>query len=172
MCPMGGARLSVGPPMRGELMRDFVLTSARGQRVQLSDYRARQNLVVVLAGHDRYELLRELGRRQMALRGEQANVLAVVAGTQADAARIKQEAQVPFAVLADPDGQVHASLGAVKNGQPAPALYVTDRFGEVFAGFRTAEGKTLPNADEVVEWLVFVNEQCEECNPPEWPAVG
>jgi peroxiredoxin len=172
MCPMGGARLSAGPPKRGELMHDFVLTSARGERVQLSDYRGRQNLVLILAGHGELGLLKDLAQRQRALRSEQAQALAVVAGTKADAARIQQETQAPFAVLADPDGQVHASMGAIKNGEPAPALYTTDRFGEVFAAFRMAEGRSLPDAEDILDWLGFVNSQCEECNPPEWPAVG
>ncbi len=172
MSPMGGARLSAGPPKRGELMHDFVLTSAGGDRVQLSQYRGRDNLVLILATDHEHKLLCDLAARGGAFRSEQARVLAIIAGAEADAARVQRETGVPFPVLADSDGRVHSSLGAMRNGAPAAALYVTDRFGEVFAAFRTAEGKALPDADDIVDWLGFVNRQCEECNPPEWPAVG
>jgi hypothetical protein len=37
-------------PSKGYLLRDFVLTSATGSSIQLSDYRGRSNLVVIFAG--------------------------------------------------------------------------------------------------------------------------
>ncbi len=168
---MGGARLSTGPPKRGELMHDFVLPSARGERIQLSRYRGRKHLVLVLGGRRERGLLKDLARRQDALHAEQAQVLASITGTPAQAAQIKTEDELPFPVLADADAGIHRSLGAIGvDGQTAPALYVTDRFGEVFAAFRTSEGQSLPDADDILDWLEFVNQQCEECFPPEWPA--
>jgi len=47
---------------------------------------------------------------------------------------------------------------------------ITDRFGEVFAVYRAAEGQAMPSVREIVEWLSFINSQCPECSPPEWPA--
>ncbi len=157
---MSGAQLSEGLPKRGQLMRDFVLSSASGERVQLSEYRGKKNLVAVVAGRQLPHLLHDLADRQDALRDEQAQVLIVVFSSPA-------EVSSPFTLLCDPDGVVHAHMGATTD---APALYITDRFGEVFAAFRTAEGDTLPSASEVLDWLGFVNRQCEECYPPEWPA--
>ncbi len=157
----GGAQLSEGPPRRGQLMRDFVLASATGERVSLSDYRGKKNLVVVFTGHERLLLLQQLAAQQNELSNEQAQVLVVLLGEISDL-------HLPFAVVGDADGTVHAAVGAAAD---APALYITDRFGEVFAAFRTAEGKALPSAAEVLDWLDFVNQQCEECFPPEWPAA-
>ncbi len=168
---MGGARLSAGPPHRGELMHDFVLPSARGEPIQLSRYRGRKPLVLVLAGGKERALLRALAQRENGLRSEQAQVLAVVAGAPEQAAHIKAGGELPFPVLADADGQVHRTLGAVTaHGEPAPALFVTDRFGEVFAAFHVGKGQSLPDADDILDWVAFVNRQCEECFPPEWPA--
>jgi hypothetical protein len=28
----------------------------------------------------------------------------------------------------------------------------------------------LPDAKEILDWLVFINVQCPECRVPEWPA--
>ena len=42
------------------------------------------------------------------------------------------------------------------------AIYVIDRFDEVFAVYRAAEGQAMPSAWEIVEWLSFINSQCPE----------
>ena len=73
----------------------------------------------------------------------------------ARAARVKQETNLPFPLLVDEDGRIHRPAGAVdKYGHPATAIYITDRFVEVFAVYRAAEGQTMPCACEIVEWLV------------------
>jgi hypothetical protein len=61
-------------------------------------------------------------------------------------------------------------MGALDaSGLPAMAVYITDRFGEVFAVFRESEKQAMPSVEEILGWLEFVNSQCPECSPPEWP---
>jgi hypothetical protein len=73
--------------------------------------------------------------------------------------------------LVDEDGRIHRPAGAAdKEDHPATAIYITDRFGEVFAVYRAAEGQAIPSVREIVEWLSFINSHCPECGPPEWPA--
>ena len=80
---------------------------------------------------------------------------------------LAQEANLPFPLLVDEDGRIHRSAGAAdKSGHPAIAIYITDRFGEVFAVYRAAEGQTMPSAQEIIKWLTFINIQCPEC----WPS--
>lgn len=163
-----------GYPVRGQVLRDFALPSAAGKQVQLSDCRGRANLVVVLAGargsRPRLELLRQLASRHAAILEQETQVMAVLCCPREQAQAIKARAQLPFIVLADSDGAVHRSLGAFDHsGLPRLAVYVTDRYGEVFAAWRTATGDASPTAQEILEWLEFVNRQCPECFPPEWP---
>jgi hypothetical protein len=69
--------------------------------------------------------------------------------------------------------QVHKSVGALgPRAVPAAALYVTHRFLEVFAGWHTGEGDSLPSASEVISWLDYINRQCPECTQAEWPRDG
>jgi peroxiredoxin len=73
-------------------------------------------------------------------------------------------------VLSDGDGRIHREVGASdEQGHAAAAAYVIDRYGEIFAIYRTRDGQALPNAAEILNWLEFVNSQCPECEPPEWP---
>jgi len=132
-------------------------------------------LVLVFAGggdsSPDLKMLAEIAADYARLVDEQTQVLAVMQCTQAKAARIKEEANLPFPLLIDENGRVHRLAGAADNhGHPATASYITDRFGEVFGVYRAAEGHTMPNLQEVVSWLAFINSQCPECSPQEWPA--
>ena len=159
---------------KGQLIRDFTLTSTQGHPISLSDYRGRSNLVLVFAGggdsSPDLKILAEIAADYGRFIDEQTQVLAVMQCTPAKAARIKEEANLPFPLLVDEDGRIHRHTGAADNyGQPATAIYITDRFGEVFAVYRAAEGQTMPDVREIVTWLAFINSQCPECGPPEWP---
>ena len=71
----------------------------------------------------------------------------------------------------DAGGSIHRAVGATDaTGRPAPAVFVTDRFREIFAAYLPARGPGLPDVKEILEWLVFINIQCPECGVPEWAA--
>ncbi len=40
----------------------------------------------------------------------------------------------------------------------------------ICATYLPAHGSALPRANEILDWLVFINVQCPECGVPEWPA--
>jgi len=159
-------------PVKGQLIRDFELTSAEGRKVSVSDYKGRLNLVLVFAdGRPRsLEFLAGVAQGYNEIRDEQAEVLAILQSTSEKAARIKDRARAKFPVLVDRDGRIHRFMGAEdRRGQPEMAVCVTDRFGEVFATFRESQNQALPTVQEILGWLTFVNSQCPECSPPEWP---
>ncbi len=159
-------------PSRGYRLRDFSLPSLDGKQVGSSGFRGRSNLVLLFAGRaeSKFPLLSEISMRYSELAEEDAKAVAIVQDTREAASQLAQALHLPFSVLVDHDGRVHREFGAADSeGRPAPALYVTDRYGEVFGAFRTAAGQPLPAFDEVLNWLEFVNSQCPECEPPEWP---
>lgn len=74
-------------------------------------------------------------------------------------------------MLADEDGRIHHEVGASdQQGRSAAAIYVIDRYGEVFAIYRTSDGQDCPTSIEILKRLKFINSQCPECELPEWPA--
>ena len=168
----GSASASVQYPRRGYRLRDFTLPSVDGKQVRPSDYRGRSNLVVIFAGagETTSPLLAEMGQQYSQFIGEEAQVLAIVHGTRDAAERGAQKLALPFPVQIDQDGHVHREFGAADGeGRPMPAIYITDRYGEVFGSYRTGIGQVLPGLNEILSWLEFVNSQCPECEPPEWP---
>jgi peroxiredoxin Q/BCP len=162
-------------PAKGQLIRDFTLNSTLGEPISLSDYRGRSNLVLVFAGggdnSPDLKILAEIATDYARFLDEQAQVLAIMQCSREKAARIKKQSNLIFPLLVDEDGRIHRSAGAADNcGHPATAICITDRFGEVFAVYRAAEGQKMPDLQEIVTWLAFINSQCPECGPPEWPA--
>jgi len=157
-------------PQKGTVLRDPELLVADGTRRLLSAVRERSNLVMIFTGgHDFAGLLARLIARTDALRENNARVLVITPEKPSSKFRARP-AQSSRLLALDPDGQVHRALGATDaTGKPVPTIYITDRFGEVFAAFHNLNPTALPDAGEIFRWLEFINQQCEECSPPEWP---
>jgi len=160
------------PPQRGYRLRDFALFAVDGRQIRPSDFRAHANLVLIFAGAPTSAMivLKEIAERKNELQTEESQAIAVVQTTAAAAAELATTLKLQIPILVDEDGIVHREFGAVaQDGAPAPATYITDRYGEVFCSFRTAIGQRLPTFREILSWLSFVNSQCPECESPEWP---
>lgn len=164
-------------PARGHLMCDFMLPSTEGKQVSLYDYRGHANLVLLFAGDadgtEKKKLLSTLVQNHAEIQDRDSEVLLVLFRSRERAERAKHQVQLPVPVLADEDMQVHKAVGALDaQAVPATALYVTDRFLEAYAAWRTGEGDILPTISEVLAWLQYVDSQCPECTQVEWPRDG
>jgi peroxiredoxin len=152
------------------VLRDFVLLSTEGKPVQISDYRARANLVLFFTAQAEAPLLNELAAAEPQLREQEAQVLAVLPCAREEAMQVKRRRHLPFPVVTDSELNVYRSIGAIDaQGRPRATLYITDKYGEIFASFRHSEAGPLPGVTEILDWLDFINRQCPECFPPEWP---
>lgn len=156
-------------PQKGTVLRDLELQLPDGTHRLLSAIRGHDNLVMIFtAGQDVHPFLSGLSSLDAALKENSARVLIISIGS--DRASISALQPDLFSLSVDPTGANHRSLGATDPAHtPVPTIYVTDRFGEVFAAFRAVAAAALPEPQEIVRWLEFINYQCEECSPPEWP---
>lgn len=161
-----------GHPEKGNVLPDFELSSSRGQPVLASAYCGRSNLVLILAADSNLlnDLSSQLESKQQELAENNARVLVMAAGTRQRACELKQELRLNHDLVVDLDGRVHRTLGAIDTaGHFVPMVFVTDRFGEIFAILKIDEHKSIPSAEEVLGWLEFINRQCPECGAREWP---
>jgi peroxiredoxin len=156
----------------GEIFPGFTLPDVDGSPVCLEHYRGRKNLVVVFAGDNVVGapvtvLLEELDARAEELTLEAVQVLVVVPWRSG---AVPQRALGAFQVLVDDDARIHRNVGATDAaGRAAPAVFVTDRFREIYAAYLPVPGPALLGAREILDWLVFINIQCPECGVSEWP---
>lgn len=154
-------------PSQRQYLRDFELTSTLGCPVRLADYRGRASLVLILSGQqlNAGDLLLEAARRYPEIRGKDAEVLAILCSPRELNLATAPAFSYPYPILLDDTGKLHRELGAVDS----TAIYITDRFGEVFARYIASEGEPLPQFGEILSRLEFISFQCPECEPPEWP---
>jgi peroxiredoxin len=174
-CEMAGGVLTPPNefPSKGHLLRDFTLATSDGRPISVSDYRGRLNLVLIFtdAGNESSSLLTDLTKQYPEVKEQEAEVLAIVQPTGKRGSTIEQHARLPFPVRVDHDNRLHNAFGATDaQGQACAAAYITDRFAEVFAVYRRRDTQNLPKTKEILDWLEFINIQCPECEPPEWPA--
>lgn len=174
---IGSARVTAGEslPTRGHLMPDFTLHSSDGRQVSLYDYRGRSNLALFFVGlgqdYGENQLLSALAKRHREITDTDSEVVVVEAESIRQAEEFRRKMQFPFPVLADADMRIHKSVGASgAQAVPAAALYITDRFLEVFATWRTGAGERLPDISDVLSWLAYLDSQCPECTQIEWPS--
>lgn len=159
-------------PRRGDIFPGITLPDVDGSSVFLERYRGRKNLVVVFAGDEVGEvpitvLLEELDSRADEFASEVAQVLLVVPSRPA---AVGQRTRWAFPVLVDDDARIHRKVGATDAaGKAAPAVFVTDRFREIYAAYLAGPGSAPLGAKEILDWLVFINIQCPECGVSEWP---
>ena len=157
-------------PQKGMVLRDLEVSMADGTPRLLSSVRGTSSLVMIFAGGENLtRLLPDLCSRKSTLTEHSGRVLVVArnAGQFAAESRVQND----FCVFVmDENYELHRALGATDDLQnPIPTIYITDRFGEVFAAFQTSDIASLPSISEIILWLEFIEHQCEECSPPEWP---
>jgi peroxiredoxin len=80
----------------------------------------------------------------------ETRALALVAESQQRASKLKHVLHLNFEVLVDVDGSVYRFLGVEDQlGHLLPTVFVTDRFGEVFAAYKDGQGRSLPSVEEI-----------------------
>jgi hypothetical protein len=141
---------------KGSFIPDVELFLPEGRRQLLSQFRGRSNLVIVfIADNERIRaLLADLAAQAKEIKNNEGKVLVIGAVKQLSADQPSTFATAVVPKL--PEMLVGAQV------------IITDRFGEIFVAFPRANKPSVPVADEVLRWLEFINQQCEECSPPEW----
>jgi peroxiredoxin len=143
---------------------DFRLESDSGEMISPEDYREKKNLVLIFfdAGcGECSDFLKGIADRYQDYVDANAEVLAIIEGSKDDKHDISERMNLPFPILADPDRHV---LG--KYADKTPAIFVTDRFGEIDLIFLEDH---LPDQNKILDRLQLSELECPECGVPTWP---
>lgn len=149
---------------RGRCLPDVEFVTIEGDRKRLSDFKGQKNLLVILTGEDGHGLPAAMATVDADIERHDGHAIAVLPAASTEALRW------PFDVVADPGGTVRRKFYSGDSGEPRLTVFITDRWGEVVFACRTGRGDPAPGADDLVDWLRFVDQQCPECFPSEWPA--
>jgi peroxiredoxin len=96
----------------------------------------------------------------------EAEILAVSFDNFEDAKKQEEEDELPFPLLLDQSGATTESFTFIDKSRslPFPTVLITDRFGALRYQKITEEAIDLPNAIEILEWLIFIESECPECS--------
>ena len=162
----------------GQLLPNFRLSAVnRDGQVGPWDYKQHRNLVLIFFRSAECQkckqLLREIAEHYDDYEEKEAEVLAISTEEIGCLRQLAQDLALPFPVLCDSDGKVtdlylkHPEQ--IAGNAVDVAIVVADRWGAVFSTKSIKIDHDLPVEAEVREWLEFIELQCEECFPSEWP---
>jgi peroxiredoxin len=156
--------------MPGKLLPAFSLQAAnRAGVVGLWNYKPRRNLALLFVPEvEQYGRLLDMVADHYSKYGELESETLVISPEPVQQLReFGSRHQVPFPLLHDPENQLRETcLG----DEPGGLAVIADRWGEVYGRMKLEASQTAGTESEIRNWLEFVNQQCAECFPPEWPA--
>jgi peroxiredoxin len=149
-----------------------LMVANRRKRIAPWNYKQRRNLAIFfLHSAERQkcgELLREMAANYGEYQRLETEALAIAPDEIDRLRRLARELDLPFPVLADDAGKVRDRYLKLA-GQSGAAVVVVDRWGAIFACQVSGPEHDLPAEAGIREWLEFIELQCEECFPSEWP---
>jgi peroxiredoxin len=157
----------------GQIVPAFSLIAAnRRERIGPWNYKQRRNLAIFFLHSAEWQKCVELLREMAANYGEyqwlETEALAIAPDEIDRLRRLAREVALPFPLLADDEGKLRDRY--LKMGcRSAAAVVVVDRWGAIFACQVSGREHDLPAEAGIREWLKFIELQCEECFPSEWP---
>lgn len=93
----------------------------------------------------------------------------VVASDETLAAGRHTGDRAALVVLGDPEGETRRRWGLDASDA---ALFIADRWGQIYHADVGAHVGDLVDADEIEEWLKYLATQCAECGVPDEPGHG
>lgn len=163
----------------GQLIPNFRLSAAnRDGQVGPWDYKQHRNLVLMFFRSAECrkceQLLRQIAQNYGEYKEKETEVLAISNDEVDSLRRLAQDLALPFPLLSDSDGSVtDLYLKQIEQVQKKAAfeatIIVADRWGAIFTCKIAENDHELPEEVEIRDWLEFIELQCEECFPSEWP---
>jgi peroxiredoxin len=163
----------------GDLIPNFRLSAVnRNGQVGPWDYKQHRNLVLIFFRTVEClkckQLLREISEQYGQYQKREAEVLAISTDEIDRLRQLAQDLALPFPLLSDGDRRVtNLYLKHMEEGEDwvafDSAIFVADRWGAIFSAKSIEKDDGEPAEAEIRDWLDFIELQCEECFPSEWP---
>lgn len=145
----------------------FDLPATTGHRVKLWSYKGRRNLALFFVADintdETKSLLNEIATKIKDYEDYNATPIVVAQDNIESLEKIARDMDLPFPLASDVVGSVTS-----RYTMATPAVFVIDRFGELYAQSPVDTGSGLPGHKRVIDWLGLIELQCPECGVPTW----
>ena len=156
-----------------EVIPPLTTRALGGRTVQTADYKQKRNLVLAfLHAHcSRCEdFLRRLAARAAEFAEQEAAVLVIY--SELPPGSLSQNLPPHLVLTTDLTGRSQrVYLGQEvfgPAGQQRLGVFITDRYGELFAQWVGFDENALPGTEDLVSWLRQIEMACEECGVSYW----
>jgi len=154
----------------GEVVPYLNLQSNRNGNVNLWNLKQRKNLIIIFyhgfqCVHCKKKL-KELAEVYPEAQELEAEILAVSFDSLAKTRDYAKDWGVPFPLLSDKNREATEKFTYQDEDRkaPFPALFITDRFGVLRYQKIVDEADGLPDAKEILSWLLLIQTECPECS--------
>lgn len=150
----------------GDIIPMFTLPGPDGMPHSPWDYKQRDHLVLLFTrrgeSSETCGLLRAFTRAYPTLREEYCAVLAITPATVIDNVRAQESLNLPFPLLADPEGEVISRYTYWDQAarEPWPCIVLADRYNALYQRWITKQEADLPLIEEILESLRYINKLC------------
>ncbi|MFA5038155.1 MAG: redoxin domain-containing protein [Candidatus Omnitrophota bacterium] len=144
------------------LIPSFHLSGRQGV-FDSSVYKRKKNLVLFFLTEPDAMFLMGLDEASAAFRQENAEIAVITPLSMAAIQEFHKKNRLGFPLLCDEGGEVTAKFLALAAGEKAAALFITDRYGEIYFRYLAAQNSDLPPFEDITKSLNFIESQCPEC---------
>jgi peroxiredoxin len=151
---------------KGQIVPAFSLPGADGMPHSPWDYKQREHLLLLFTrGSGTSEgrgVLRAFAHQYSDFREESCAILAVTADTVIVNLETQEKLRLPFALLANPQGDVIAKYThwEAETRMLTPSIVLADRYGVVYMQGSSQEEAQLPPIAELLASLQYLNSIC------------
>jgi peroxiredoxin len=128
-----------------------------------SSYKRKKNLVLFFMTQADRDFLMRLDQSAYVLRQQNAVIAVVCPSCSEVVGALYQAHRLSFAVLSDEKREVLRRFVSFAEGEVFAALFITDRYGDVFFEYVAAAARELPPFEDIAKSLEFIESQCPEC---------
>jgi peroxiredoxin len=150
----------------GQIIPAFSLPGADGMPHSPWDYKQREHLVLLITSSsitsETRGLLQAFAQHYAAFREEECSILAITPDTVITNLQTQEALNPPFALLADPKGEVISRYIAWEGQAQTvhPSIILADRYGALYQQWIVENEAGLPTIDELLESLRYLNKLC------------
>lgn len=160
-------------PAVGRGLPTFTLRDTAGEARRLWDYKQRRPvLLTVLRDTDDalgHVWLERLAASRSILDEHRVAVLVVASEPVARMRELQSALDLPFTLLADPEGEVAARYLPAAPDAEALAVYLADRYLQCLSRWLVRDESGLPAVDAIAAALALADQDDCACGLPAWP---
>lgn len=158
---------------KGNIIPSFSLPDISGAVVSLDRFLRKKNLVIFffnkLEDNCCKEFIKMLNGIYGQLKNQEAEVLAISQESLKPLREFAKLEDIKIILLLDKNGKVMDKFTyRDKNDNNICALFIVDKFGSLYKPYFHEPFSNLPDTNEIISSLEFLNKQCPECGVSTW----